>query len=113
LSRSELDVANRVKVLNPDLVVLSGDVIDRQDRLPTLHSFLAALGDTPIVAVLGNWEYWADIDLHTLRDEYQHYRIRLLVDEVASYRVQLRTLQIAGMDDFTEGRPDSGLLNTP
>ena len=56
LSRREIEVANRVKNLKPDLVILSGDVIDRQDRLPTLHSFLVALGDTPIVAVLGNWE---------------------------------------------------------
>jgi predicted MPP superfamily phosphohydrolase len=109
----ELEVASRVKALKPDLVVLSGDVIDRQDRLPTLHAFLAALGDMPTVAVLGNWEYWADVDLHALRDEYRHHGIRLLVNEVASYRVRLRTLHIAGMDDFTAGQPDSGLLDTP
>ena len=113
LSRREVEVANRVKALKPDLVILSGDVIDRQDRLPMLHSFLAALGDTPIVAVLGNWEYWADVDLHALRDEYRHHGIRLLVNEVATYRVRVRTLQIAGMDDFTAGQPDSGLMNAP
>lgn len=110
-NRRELEVANRVKALKPDLVVLSGDVIDRQDRLPTLHTFLTALGDTPIVAVLGNWEYWADIDLRALRDEYKHHGIRLLVNEVASYRVRLRTLHIGGMDDFTAGQPDVGFLN--
>ncbi len=112
-SRRELEVANRVKSLKPDLVILSGDVLDKQDRLPTLHSFLAALGDTPIVAVLGNWEYWADVDLHALRDEYRHHGIRLLVNEVASYRIRRRTLHIAGMDDFTAGQPDGGLLNAP
>ena len=112
-SRREVEVANRVKTLKPDLVILSGDVIDRLDRLPTLHSFLAALGDTPTVAVLGNWEYWADVDLHALRDEYRHHGIRLLVNEVASYRVRLRTLYIVGMDDFTAGQPDGGLLNAP
>lgn len=113
LGRREIEVANRVKDLKPDLVILSGDVIDRQDRLPTLHSFLVALGDTPIVAVLGNWEYWAEVDLHALREEYRHHGIRLLVNEVASYRVRLRTLHIAGMDDFTAGQPDGGLLNSP
>ena len=113
LSRREIEVANRVKDLKPDLVILSGDVIDRQDRLPTLHSFLVALGDTPIVAVLGNWEYWAEVDLHALRDEYRHHGIRLLVNEVASYRLRLRTLHIAGMDDFTAGQPDGGILNSP
>ena len=112
-SRRELEVANRVKSLKPDLVILSGDVLDKQDRLPTLHSFLAALGDTPTVAVLGNWEYWADVDLHALRDEYRHHGIRLLVNEVASYRVRLRTLHITGMDDFTAGQPDGGLLKAP
>ena len=113
LSRREIEVANRVKDLKPDLVILSGDVIDKQDRLPTLHSFLVALGDTPIVAVLGNWEYWAEVDLHALREEYRHHGIRLLVNEVASYRVRLRTLHIAGIDDFTAGQPDGGLLNAP
>jgi predicted MPP superfamily phosphohydrolase len=113
LSRRELEVASRVKALRPDLVVLSGDVIDRKDRLPTLHAFLAALDDTPTVAVLGNWEYWSDVDLHALRDEYRHHGIRLLVNEVTSYRVRLRTLHIAGMDDFTAGQPDSGLLDAP
>ena len=112
-SHREVKVANRVKSLKPDLVILSGDVLDKQDRLPTLHSFLAALGDTPTVAVLGNWEYWADVDLHALRDEYRHHGIRLLVNEVASYRVRLGTLHIAGMDDFTAGQPDGGLLNAP
>jgi predicted MPP superfamily phosphohydrolase len=111
--RRESEVTNRVKALEPDLVILSGDVIDRQDRLPTLHSFLAALGGVPTVAVLGNWEYWADIDLPALRDEYRHHGIALLVNEVASYRVRLRTLHIAGLDDFTAGQPDVGLFNAP
>jgi predicted MPP superfamily phosphohydrolase len=112
-SRREREVANQVNALKPDLVVLSGDVIDRRDRLPILHSFLAALGETTIVAVLGNWEYWAKIDLHALRNEYQHHGIRLLVNETASYQVRHRTLSIAGMDDFTAGKPDSELLNAP
>lgn len=109
--RREQDVANRVRELKPDLVILSGDVIDRQDQFSSLHSFLAALGDTPIAAVLGNWEYWANVDLHALRDEYQHHGIRLLVNEVASYRLRSRTLHIVGMDDFTAGQPNDGLLN--
>lgn len=111
LTSRELEVASRVNALKPDLVVLSGDVIDRQDRLPTLHSFLAALGDTPIVAVLGNWEYWADVDFHALRNEYRHHGIRLLVNEVASYQIRHRTLNIVGLDDFTAGQPDDELWN--
>lgn len=111
--RRERDVVSRVNALKPDLVVLSGDVIDSKDRLPQLRSFLAALGDMPMVAVLGNWEHWADVDLHALRQEYRHHGIRLLVNEVASYRVRQRTLHIAGMDDFTAGHPDSGLLSAP
>jgi hypothetical protein len=91
LSRREVEVANRVIALKPDLVILSGDVIDRQDRLPALHYFLSALGDTPIVAVLGNWEYWADVDLHALRDEYRHHGIRLLVNEMTDLAPVFRT----------------------
>ena len=111
LGRRELEVASRVTALKPDLIVLSGDVIDRQDRLPQLRSFLSALGGSRVVAVLGNWEHWAGLDVHALRQEYQRHGIRLLVNQVATYPVGRRTLHIAGMDDFTAGRPDSGLLN--
>ena len=42
-------------------------LLDRAENLALLEFFLAALGPTPRVAVLGNWEYWSTVDLQRLR----------------------------------------------
>jgi predicted MPP superfamily phosphohydrolase len=110
IGKRELTVFDQVKLLTPDLLVLSGDVIDRADRLPELHTFLAALDRIPAVAVLGNWEYWSGVDLRALHEEYQHHGVRLLVNEVTTYKVRQRYIDVIGVDDFTAGNPDYDLL---
>ena len=111
VGKRELEVANQVRALEPDLIVLSGDVIDKADRLPELHTFLAALDEIPTVTVLGNWEYWSGVDLGALREEYQHHGVRLLVNERTSYQVRQQILNIVGIDDFTAGQPDYGIID--
>jgi predicted MPP superfamily phosphohydrolase len=53
--------------LKPNTIVFTGEIIDRAENLALLELFLAALGPTPRVAVLGNWEYWSTVDLQRLR----------------------------------------------
>jgi len=110
IDQRELAVLDQVKRLTPDLLVLSGDVIDKADRLPELHAFLAALEGIPTVAVLGNWEYWSGVDLGALSQEYEHHGVRLLVNDRTSYQVRQRGLQVVGIDDFTAGQPDYGIF---
>jgi predicted MPP superfamily phosphohydrolase len=110
VGKRELAVLDQVKLLTPDLLVLSGDVIDKADRLPELHTFLTALNGIPAIAVLGNWEYWSGVDLAALREEYIDHGIRLLVNEVTTYKVRQRNIDLIGVDDFTGGNPDYDLL---
>ena len=109
----ERAVAAEVIRLKPDLVVLSGDVIDRADTLGVLDTFLGLLGAVPKVAVLGNWEYWSGVDLKALRDLYETgHGVQLLINQAAEYRFGERTLRVMGLDDFTAGRPDLSLLQS-
>lgn len=109
--RRERAVASEVVRLKPDLVVLSGDVIDQPESLGYLDSFLSLMGETPKVAVLGNWEYWSDVDFKELRSIYENkHGGRLLVNARADYQYGVRTLRVLGMDDFTAGSPDPDLL---
>jgi len=109
----ERAVAAEVIRLKPDLVVLSGDVIDRADTLGVLDTFLGLLGAVPKVAVLGNWEYWSGLDLDALRDLYEtRHGVKLLINQAAEYRFGERTLRVIGLDDFTAGRPDLSLLKS-
>ena len=98
-------LVEQVRTLAPDLVVLSGDVLDRDDRLLVLEEFLALLSPLSTVATLGNWEHWSGLDLQALRSTYEIKGVRLLINEAASYRIRSRTLMIFGMDDFTAGSP--------
>lgn len=102
----EKAISEKLQELKPDLIVLSGDVIDNPDAVQVLDRFLKTLGPAPKAAVLGNWEYWGDVDLSALRKTYEvQHGVRLLVNDVATYRIGGRTIRVVGLDDYTAGQP--------
>ncbi|MEB3223414.1 MAG: metallophosphoesterase [Candidatus Sericytochromatia bacterium] len=101
------DVAGTLRALAPDLVVLAGDVLDDRAHLPELARFLAATRGLRRVAVLGNWEHWAGLDLAALRALYEHqHGVRLLVNEAWTFEARGRRVEVVGLDDPTAGQPD-------
>ena len=107
----ERSLAGRVKALRPDLVVLTGDMVDRADALPLLRAFVGELGPLALCAVPGNWEHWSGADFTDLRDIVEgRLGNRLLVNESFSFRKGNRTVELVGLDDFTGGNPDLELL---
>ncbi len=104
-------LVNQVKELRPDLVVLTGDMIDRADALPLLQAFVEELGPIPLFAVPGNWEHWTGLDFVSLRAAIEgHLGNQLLLNRRSSFTKGKRTIQLIGLDDFTGGNPDLGLL---
>lgn len=113
VDKHEALITERLQQLKPDLIVLSGDVIDKADSIPTLALFLKTLGPAYKVAVIGNWEYWGDVDFAALHRTYKKYGVKLLVNEMVTYQIKGRTIDIVGLDDFTAGQPNSiGLAPT-
>ena len=111
IGKHEKILVNQVKELHPDLVVLTGDMIDRADALPLLHAFIEELGPIPLFAVPGNWEHWSGLDFVSLRAAIEgHGGNQLLLNERSSFTKGKRTIQLIGLDDFTAGNPDLGLL---
>lgn len=99
------------KELQPDVVVLSGDIVEAPQKLSVLDQFLSSLSGRIKVAVLGNWEHWGDVDLNALRSLYEARGVDLLVNEVKEYRLRSgKTLTVAGLDDSTGGRPNVEVL---
>ena len=81
IGRTETNTLAAVKDIAPDVILLTGDVIDRPDTLPVLDAYLAKL-DAPVkLAVLGNWEYWGAVDQGELRKIYERHGVRLLINE--------------------------------
>lgn len=110
--KSEIAIVAQVQALQPDLVVLTGDAIDRADALPVLKDFLAALGTIPAVAVPGNWEHWSGVDFPALIALFAAQpNGRFLLNERVSFTSGERKIHLIGLDDFTAGQPDARLLS--
>jgi predicted MPP superfamily phosphohydrolase len=97
---------NHLKVIQPDLILLSGDVIDDRNSHPELEAFLQGLPVAIKVAILGNWEHWSGTDLKQLSALYKRHQVRLLVNECLPLMVNGVQLSLAGLDDYTAGQPD-------
>jgi predicted MPP superfamily phosphohydrolase len=113
VGRLEKLVIEEIQALRPDVILLTGDVIDRSDSLPALATFLAALPETRKFAVLGNWEFWSEVDLKMLKRLYETQQgVRLLINETETLKIHDRTIRVIGLDDFTAGMPNDGMLTT-
>jgi uncharacterized protein len=106
--RLEKSVVERVRQLVPDVIVLTGDIVDRADTLPALEMFLNELRTTPTLAVLGNWEHWSKVDLSELSRIYAGTAgSRILINETIKLRIRGRNIAFTGLDDFTAGQPNA------
>lgn len=100
-------IAARVNALRPDLVLFTGDSVDRADRLGAFAELLGLFdARTPKYAILGNWEHWSGVDAGALADVYRRANGRLLVNESVVHDVGGRALRLTGLDDLVGGRPD-------
>ena len=111
IGRTEQNTLAAVDASKPDVILLTGDVIDRPDTLPVLDAYLAKLVAPVKIAVLGNWEYWGGVDLAELRKLYVRHGVRLLVNECVQIVAGKGILRVAGLDDFTAGQPNLGKLD--
>ena len=103
----ERAIASRTTDLEPDVVLITGDAIDREDGLHLLDGFLEWLPKTAsVIATLGNWEHWSDVDLRELSDVYFRHDARLLVNEMMHWTHGGRSIEIVGLDDLTGGAPN-------
>ena len=99
-------IAEQVNNLNPNIVLFTGDSIDKVEQIEGFERFLSLLNkQTAKYAIMGNWEYWAGVDLEHLTKIYATYNCRLLVNESTLYNYGERTILITGLDDLV-GKPD-------
>jgi len=100
-------IAESVAELRPDVILFTGDSIDRQDNMSHLGDFLGLLDRrAPMYAILGNWERWASVDLSQLRETFESADCHLLINESVVHEHSGARLLITGLDDLVGGRPD-------
>jgi hypothetical protein len=101
------DLINMINNQDPEIFLFGGDMIDQVGKEELVSIFGLIKGKIAKLAVLGNWEYEARLDLKRLRNEYEKIGVILLVNE----KIVLRGLTFVGLDDFLYGSPDYRLLN--
>lgn len=103
-------IAGKVSHLSPDLILLTGDAIDKAENIYLVEDFLKLLNDSiPKAAILGNWEYWSRTDLRKLEEIYRQHNCRLLVNETMQFVFGKKTVSVTGIDDFVGGNADISL----
>lgn len=109
----EKQVLSQLQGLHPDLIIFSGDVVDRPGSMESLEQFLAMTPDSNKFAVLGNWEYWGGIDRERLAAIYKKHSISLLINARSDIQVRGQKISVVGLDDFTAGSPKiNGLISS-
>jgi uncharacterized protein len=109
LGRAEKNTLTALREIRPEVIVITGDAIDERDSLVALDSFLSQLPTAVKIATVGNWEYWAEVDLEQLRDVYRKNGVTLLLNDCMKVRAKGAVINVIGLDDYTAGRPDLNL----
>lgn len=96
----------QVHARTPDVIVLTGDLVDRRASLWQLELFLRQLPHaTRRFAIVGNWEHWAGIPLESLERLYAGHGVELLVNRSVVFDHGGRRVRVTGLDDLVAGKP--------
>jgi uncharacterized protein len=103
-------LAEKLNQMGPDLIFITGDAVDEPKKVHVLDKFLSLI-DKAIkkVAILGNWEYWGEIELDELKFIYTEHNCDLLVNSSKQYHFRDKSISVTGVDDFVGGNADIDL----
>jgi uncharacterized protein len=92
-------VAEAVNALAPEVIVLTGDYLEKGRNINEVRTFLQLLqASTGIVAIQGNWEYWARLEGENLRRHFARAGVTLLINERQDLEIRGIPLSILGLD---------------
>ncbi len=107
LDRFNRNVADRINQQQADLILFTGDIVDRSSSLSALQEFLQLIAPKPAkYAILGNWEHHSRVNITELKTIYAQFNCPLLINESLVHQHQGHALLITGLDDTVEGRPN-------
>lgn len=99
------ELLDMVEAQNPDLVLLGGDIVDDEARMPEERSLatVEALAERwPVYYVTGNHEFWTG-RVDAIREEISRRGAVVLAGECVQVTAAGQTLQLCGIDDPNVG----------
>ncbi len=102
-------IAKKINSIKPDLLFITGDSLNKTEKIEPLNEFLELI-DKSIqkYAIIGNWEYWGNVNLTELKSIYSKNNCELLINENRTISIKNRELSIIGIDDLVGGNADFG-----
>lgn len=96
-----------INELKPDLLVFTGDSVDTHEGVQLFDELLGLIHHAiPKLAILGNWEYWASIDINALTKVYNKHNCELLINQSTQIPVDGKIISVTGVDDYISGCAD-------
>ena len=100
-------IAKRINKEQPDLLFITGDSVNRNSKFPVFNEFLGLIDPKiPKIAIMGNKEYEANIDIDRLKKVLGDHNGKLLINEVLEFKLRNRTINIIGIDDYISSNAD-------
>lgn len=100
-------IAKKINYLQPDFIFITGDSVDKTEKIELLHQFLNLIDNSiPKYAITGNWEYWGNVNLNKLKHTFSNHNCELLINENRTVAIKNRKISIIGIDDYVGGTPD-------
>ncbi len=96
-----------IKEVKPDLIVITGDLLDNKDMEKTAVKYLTELGSiAPVLIVYGNWEHSSGINLEDIAK--QAIKTNVLVNSWMEIARDGDKIVVVGVDDPYTGYSDLG-----
>ncbi|WP_432822686.1 metallophosphoesterase [Trichloromonas sp.] len=92
-------VADAVNALAPEIILITGDFLEKDRNLADVRRFLELLqASKGIYAVQGNWEYWARLEGENMRRHLARAGVTLLIDQRHDLDVRKVPISVLGLD---------------
>lgn len=93
--------------LHPDILVITGDMVDKFTTPEFLEGFLPALEGIPHkFAIAGNWEFASPVSVEQLTEAYSSWGIVMLRNGWRDIAVAGVPIRVIGIDDLLWGTPE-------
>jgi hypothetical protein len=97
-------LAKKINSIHPDLILISGDVIDESGTDTPAQDFFSLINySIPKVAILGNHDHKNSVRIDTYKRLYEQNNCKLLINESKLYTIKRERVMVTGVDDFIEG----------
>jgi predicted MPP superfamily phosphohydrolase len=107
-------VFNALKEYKPDLLIIAGDMIDKDKDMNIFTKWINQVSPPcPVFAVLGNHDHKCFIKQPKIRDVFffnlKSLGIEVLINSSVTFHKEGKIINIAGIDDLKQGSPNINL----